>query len=360
LWTTVKLAINLALSLGVLALCLWLVWPDQKARIDLEATLRAVELSAFWPYLAGTLALLASTHFFRAWRWNNLLRPIGVSLPPARLLAISSVGFMAILALPARLGELVRPALLRQKGKVSASAVLGTVAVERIVDGLVVSFLVFGCFLALHLGHRVDEKGWMMPTAYLSLALFLAATTFLACALRWPTLATRTAVKLTLLPRIAPRLAVKLEEKLGSMISGFVVLKDRRNLVIFGLWSLAYWITNGLCLWTLARGMGLELSIVGAFATMGIVAVGISLPNSPGLVGQYHYLTVLGLSLYLGDGVAGTAGLAFAIVLHGIQVAWYIGVGALALLTRHVSFADVVGSRAPAPGDEAVALKEPA
>ena len=32
------------------------------------------------------------------------------------LLAISSVGFMAILALPARLGELVRPGLLRKRG----------------------------------------------------------------------------------------------------------------------------------------------------------------------------------------------------------------------------------------------------
>lgn len=352
-----KLAINLALSLAVLALCMWLVWPDAHARAELEATLRAIDLRSFWPYLAGMLALLAATHFFRAWRWNNLLRPMGVSLSPVKLLAISSVGFMAILALPARLGELVRPALLRQKGKVSASAVLGTVAVERIVDGLVVSFLVFGCCLAIHLGHPAAEKGWMMPMAYASLAIFLAAITFLACALRWPSLATRAAVKLTLLPRIAPRVATKLEEKLGSLISGLVVLRDKKNLAIFGAWSVLYWVANGFCMWVLARGMGLELSVVGAFATMGIVAVGISLPNSPGLVGQYHYLTVLGLSLYLGDEVARTAGLAFAIVVHGIQVAWYMAVGALALLTRHVSFADVVNSRA-SESEPPVALKE--
>ncbi len=340
-----KLAINLALSLAVLALCLWLVWPSAAQQAELEHTLRAIELRDFWPYLAGTIALLALTHFFRAWRWNNLLRPMGVSLPPGKLLAISSVGFMAILALPARLGELVRPALLRQKGKVSASAVLGTVAVERIVDGLVVSLLVFGCCLAIHLGHPAAEPRWMMPMAYASLGIFLAAMTFLGCALRWPKVATRTAVKLTLLPRFAPRVAVKLEQKIESLISGFLVLRDYTNLAIFCAWSVVYWITNGLCMWLLAQGMGLELSVVGAFATMGIVAVGISLPNSPGLVGQYHYLTVLGLSLYLGQGTAETAGLAFAIVLHGMQVVWYVAVGALALLTRHVSFADVMSSR---------------
>jgi glycosyltransferase 2 family protein len=343
----VKLAINLALSLGVLALCLWLVWPDAHSRAELAQTLRALEIGTFWPVLAGTLALFGATHFFRAWRWNNLLRPIGVSLPAGKLLAISSVGFMAILALPARLGELVRPALLRRKGRVSASAVLGTVAVERVVDGLVVSLLVFACSFAIHLGRPADEKAWMMPMAYVSLGVFVAALTFLAFALRWPRVTARVAVRMTLLDRIAPRLAAKIEGKLGDLIRGFVVLRDGRNLAIFGLWSVAYWVANGLSMWVLANGMGLELSVVGAFATMGIIAVGISLPNSPGLVGQFHYLTMLGLSLYVGDAVARSAGLAFALVLHGMQVLWYVTAGAVAMFTSHVSFADVLASRHP-------------
>jgi len=355
----VKLAINLALSLGVLALCLWLVWPNAHARAALEHTLRSLELATFWPTLAGTIGLLATTHFFRAWRWNNLLRPIDVSLPPGRLLAISSVGFMAILALPARLGEFVRPALLRQKGKVSASAVLGTVAVERIVDGLVVSLLVFGCCLALHLGNPVAEKYWMMPMAYASLGVFLAAMTFLGFALRWPQATVKLCMKISLLPRLAPGIAAKIEAKLLDLIRGFTVLKDGANLAWFGFWSILYWVANGLSVYVLARGMGLDLSVVGAFATMGIVAVGISLPNSPGLVAQFHILTTLGLSLYLGDAVANTTGLAYAIVLHGLQVAWYVGVGAVAMFSSHVSLADVLASRRAIP-EEMGLSKEPA
>jgi glycosyltransferase 2 family protein len=349
----VKLAINLSLSLTVLALCLWLVWPDAHAQAELEQTLRGLEFTSFWPTLAATIALFGATHFFRAWRWNNLLRPMGVSLSPGRLLAISSVGFMAILALPARLGEFVRPALLRKKGQVSASAVLGTVAVERIVDGLVVSLLVFGCCVAIKLGNPVDEKGWMMPMAYISLAVFVSAMTFLGFALKWPRLTTRFAVKMTLLDRFAPRLAAKIEDKLFDLIRGFLVLKDWTNLAMFGFWSILYWVANGLSVWVLANGMGLDLSLVGAFATMGIVAVGISLPNSPGLVGQFHYLTMLGLSLYLGSDVAKTTGLAFAIVLHGMQVIWYVAMGALSMFTRHVSFADVLASRKAIPEEMA-------
>lgn len=354
-----KLAINILLSLIMLAACVWLVWPSPSARHELEEALRGLSFATFWPYLAGFLGLLVVTHFCRAWRWNNLLEPIGARLPPARLLAVSSVGFMFILALPARLGEFVRPALIREKGKVSASAALGTVAVERIVDGLLVSLFVFGAFFAQRNSPYAQEQSWMMPTAYTALGLFTAAMVFLGFALRWPDQTVRFSMRLTLSRYYAPRLSRIVELKLRSMIDGFLVLKDRRNLVIFTLWSIAYWGANGLSFWVLARGFGLDLPIIGAFAAMGLVAVGISLPNAPALMGQYQYFTYLGLTLYVGETVAKGTGLAFAIVLWALQVIWYIGVGALALATPYVSLSEILKSRrAPETGDAAMPAGE--
>ena len=329
-----KLAVNIALSLVMLVVCVWAVWPSDPDA--LVAAFRRLEWATFWPYLAGYVGLLAATHFFRAWRWNNLLAPIGVRLPGMRLLAISSVGFMAILALPARLGEFVRPALIRQKGKVSASAALGTVAVERIVDGLVVSLLLAGALIA---------RGGPYAIAFTALGVFGGATIFLVCALIWPERSVKVAVGMTLARRIAPKLADKLEEKLHQMIRGFLVLKDARNLIAFLLWSVAYWTVNALSLLLLARGFGLDLPVIGAFSTMAVVAVGITLPNSPGLTGQYQWATRIGLELYLPAAVVESSGMAFAHALWLLQVIWYIGVGALALASRHVTFAEVVESR---------------
>lgn len=350
-----RLAINLILSLGMLALCLWLVWPDPRSREYLGDAIDGIRLAEFWPYLAGYLALLAVTHFCRAWRWNNLLAPLGVRLPGGQLLAISSVGFMAILALPARLGEFVRPALLRQKGHLSASAALGTVAVERIVDGLMVSLFVFFAFVALR---GPDAPGWMMPTAWAAIAGFAVLFVFLVFAMKQPRATVRFALRASLLTRLAPRIAGVLEQKLLELIRGFEVLKDGKNLAAFLAWSLAYWIANGFSLWVLALGFDLELSLIGAFATMGLIAVGISLPNSPGLVGQYQWLAMLGLSLYLGSDATekGTelygVALAFAIVLHMLQVVWYLAMGALGIASPHVSFADLRRARKmdPEPG----------
>jgi hypothetical protein len=43
--------------------------------------------------------------------------------------------------------------------------------------------------------------------------------------------------------------------------------------------------------------------------------------------------------------VAESDGLAYAIVLHGIQVVWYLAIGGLCLLSPYVSFSEVVASR---------------
>jgi uncharacterized protein (TIRG00374 family) len=342
-----RLAVNIFLSLGMLALCGWLVWPDAPERVQLAAAFGRLEGSTFAPYLLAFLGLQVIVHVCRSLRWNHLLAPLGVQVPAGPLLAISSVGFMAILALPARLGEFVRPGLLRRRG-ISASAALGTVAVERIVDGLMISLFVFGAFFAIR---GPNAPGWMMPTAYLALGIFAAALVFLVFAMWRPEATVRFSLRLSLLPRLAPRLAAVIEDKLLEMIRGFAVLKDRRNLAAFCAWSLVYWVANGLGVWVLARGFDLPLSMMGGLATMGLVAVGISLPNSPGLVGQFQWFTLLGLSLYLGPGVMcdpqTTCGplhaqaLAFAIANHLVQVIWYVAMGALALMSPWVSFADL-------------------
>ena len=347
-----KLAINLILSFGMLALCLWLVWPSDDDRQAIEVAFRALEWGEFAPYLAAYLGLMVVSHLCRSLRWNYLLAPLGITIPAGPLLAISSVGFMAILALPARLGEFVRPGLLRRRG-ISASAALGTVAVERIIDGLLISLLVFTAFFSLR---GPQAPGWMMPTAYGAIGLFAIALVFLLFAMWRPEGTVRFCLKMSLLPRLAPRIAGLIETKLLEMIRGFAVLRDGKNLAAFIAWSVIYWTANGLGVWLLALAFGLPLTMVGGFAVMGLVAVGISLPNSPGLVGQFQWLTLLGLSLYLPVMDKGNAlhapALAYAIAQHLMQVGWYVGMGALGIASPWVSFADLRSARKSADKDE--------
>jgi hypothetical protein len=126
----------------------------------------------------------------------------------------------------------------------------------------------------------------------------------------------------------------------------------------FLAWSLAYWGANGLGVWILAHAFGLQLGVIGAFATMGVVGVGIMLPNSPGLVGQFQWFTLLGLSLYLGPAAADKqdttlypVAFAFANLHYILQVTWYVLCGAIGLATPWVSFHDLRVSRKVARDD---------
>lgn len=313
-------------------------------RFQVLAELRGLTPAGVTLYLVS----LAVTHFLRAWRWEYLLRPIGARLSLRRLLAVSSVGFMAILALPMRLGEFVRPYYVAREGHVRMSAALGTVAVERIIDGLIISIVFFVSYCAAPQG---TFPAALRVAAWFSLAGFLGLTAFLALALWRTEAAIELALRLTLLRRLAPSRAERIADRIRALISGFRVLADAVNLTRFTVGTLAYWACNGLGMWLLAREMGLPISISAAFMTMSFTGVVLTLPNAPGLVGQFHAGIKMALSAYLPAAIVNSKGMAYAIVLHGIQTVWYVavGVGAFALLSarengRRQSLRDAVAA----------------
>jgi len=144
---------------------------------------------------------------------------------------------------------------------------------------------------------------------------------------------------------LAPRRADAIGDKIRTVISGFRVLGDRKNLVLFLGHTVAYWGCNGFGMWILARAMGLPISLGTAYATMAFTGVVLSLPNAPGLVGQFHAGVKLALLAYLPAAVVNTKGFAYSVVLHGLQTLWYVGTGVLALPlcnTDHASLRQVI------------------
>ena len=319
-----KLLLKIAASLVVGVVCVFYAVHGMDRHQVLQ-NIRALSLGGVAAYV-GTLAV---THFFRSWRWAFLLRPLGARVPLRRLIPISSVGFMAILALPIRLGEFVRPYYVTRETHVRMSAALGTVAVERIVDGLLISILFFASY-AISSADVFSRE--LRIGAWLSLIGFVSLTTFLAVAHVWTDRTIGLVLRVSMLRRFAPARAEVLGDKLRSLISGFRVMSDRRNFGLFLLQSVLYWGANGLGMWILAQQMDLPISPSAAFTTMAFTGVVLSLPNSPGLVGQFHAAIKMGLTAYLPLAVVNAKGMAYAIVLHGIQTVWYVGVGLASLL----------------------------
>jgi uncharacterized membrane protein YbhN (UPF0104 family) len=198
------------------------------------------------------------------------------------------------------------------------------------VDGLVIAILFFSTYL-IAIANNQTYSSVLVISAWISLLGFLLLTLFLAFSLRWPQKTIRIALSLSLLRRLAPQLANKIEDKLSALIQGFRAIRQARDMIPFLVQTLLYWAANGFGMWLLARSMNLQIPLYAAYAAMAFTGVLISLPNAPGLVGQFHAGILLALAAYVPESILVSIGGAYAVALHGIQFAWYVGLGFLAM-----------------------------
>ena len=88
-------------------------------------------------YVLPVLIIMFIMQALRSLRWGVILSPI-VKVDQLSLFSVTSVGFLAIIAIPARLGELARPYLITRKSHIRMTAAVGTILVERVFDCLTV------------------------------------------------------------------------------------------------------------------------------------------------------------------------------------------------------------------------------
>jgi uncharacterized protein (TIRG00374 family) len=264
-------------------------------------------------------------HLIRAARWRLLLAPIA-KVSTRRVFAASFVGFLAILLLPLRAGEVVRPVMIREQGRLSAWAAAGTLGAERIVDGLVLSSMLF---LALSLSPRLDPlperlgdlpiSVAIIPTAaYAALLLFSVAFLVMLAFHRWRQ-AARRAVDV-LIGSVSPRLAAWISGRVENVADGLRFLSLWRQSVPFVLSTVAYWMINVGCTWLLGWGVGFDgFSYGRACVVTGVLALGIMVPNAPGFFGAYQFSLYAGLAVfYLRDEVL-QRGAAFVLTMYVLQ-----------------------------------------
>lgn len=301
------------------AFFLWLAARE----LDFDAVMLFIELAdpgQMALATAGFVVLYIFCHFSRLWRWLYLVRPLREKLSARLVLRVGAVGFMAILIFPLRLGELVRPYLLSRKADVSMSGVLGTAVVERVVDGLIVTGMLFAT-LATYEGN-VDASATRTArvAGAISAAIFVPALVVCLLAMwrrDWTVGLVRRIGAILRVERITDRLAGLLD----AFIEGFRALGRADYLGRFLAFSVLYWALNVASMWFLATyGFGFELTPWQMTAVLSLLVVGIMIPAGPGMAGNFEYFVVQGLALFvlMTPENSGRVGV-FAALLHVLQ-----------------------------------------
>ncbi|MCA9667560.1 MAG: flippase-like domain-containing protein [Myxococcales bacterium] len=326
-----KFLIRTVISLGIGALMLWLAARE----ISFDGVWGALK-AANWLYVLPYLGLMAVQHIFRAWRWGFLLAPVQ-PVPFSRILPISSVGFFAILALPLRMGEFVRPYLIADPPKLRMSHGLGTMAVERVFDGLI---LALGAWVAVAIAEtRTTVPEWVEAAGFIALVVFLTALVVLVMTLWQRERAVLICRRLVGI--ISPKLAERAAGIARGVVEGFRVLPDWRRLLPFLFGTAAYWVGNAAAIWVLAKGFDLNMTFGAATAFIALVGIGIMIPAGPGFVGNYEFFAKGAMGLYIQKHVSESVAAAFIVTSHATNALWYIGAGLVAMLSPEITFKKV-------------------
>jgi uncharacterized protein (TIRG00374 family) len=125
---------RLGVGLVVTAAALWFAFRG----VDFAQLGRDVARANLWVLILPSVPAYLWTLYVRALRWQHLIGGVGEASTGA-LFRATSVGFMVNNVFPLRMGELVRAWQLARESKMSATAVFGTVVVERVIDAVVSS-----------------------------------------------------------------------------------------------------------------------------------------------------------------------------------------------------------------------------
>ncbi len=319
-----KALLGIAISVALLAFAL--------RGVDFREVLREIGLAQPLWFLAAVFAATA-VFLVRAWRWKPLLQPMLPDSPLYPRFAATTIGFMTNNILPVRLGEFARAFALSRMQPIPVAASFGSVAVERLFDGLtIVAFLVISIALPGFPGTATVDGVQVGGLLRIFIAPFAVAGVALLAMVVWPRQALRVFERTV--ARVLPRrLRRPIVDAVEAFLAGLAVLRTPALILRVSVWSVGLWLLNALSFWLAFRAFGIPVGFGGALFLQSLIAIMVAAPSAPGFFGPYEAAVKIGLvGLW---GVEANKALGFAIGFHigsfipvtviGLYYAWRLG-----------------------------------
>ncbi len=317
---------NKKVILGIL-ISVFLVYLSIRG-INLQDVFRDLQRIQF-SYVISFIILIMFMQWLRSYRWGVMLQPME-KIDQLSLFSVTSVGFLAIASIPARIGELARPYLISKRSSIKMSSALGTILVERVFD----SFTVLA--IAIIILFFTDLPPWMIKS---SIIFFLLALVMF-CFIIFLILRRDAALKLIngILSKLPGKFAHKIDELIHHFIDGFQIITNIKLFLYLFFLSALIWLVDVLAIYMLLESFDFGLPIMASFVLMIILIVGIAIPTAPGYIGNWHFACVLALSLF---GLAKAEALSFALVYHFLSMIIVVVLGVAFLPFNKFSIPDM-------------------
>lgn len=318
-------------------------------------TLRGVALGAVWQVLRSAdgvlfaLCTVAGTAIvpIRARKWRPILEPAAGALPYGALWRSTAIGVMMNNVFPLRAGEFARAfALTREAPKVAMTTALGSLAVDRIFDALVVFLLMFAAMLDPRFPDGATVAGRPMSDVAVS-GVALVGTALMVCYVVVLRPAWVTGVAGAVAGRVLPRQRDAIVGFVELAVGSLGVLRDTRRFASVFIWTVLHWLTHAFALHLGFLAVGVHVPLSAALFLQGVIAIGVAVPSSPGFFGVFEAAASVGLAVY---GVPKALAVSWALGYHLLSFVPITILGAVYFARMGLSVRDVTqAQRGPDP-----------
>lgn len=232
-----------------------------------------------WKWVALAVAAGVGVYFWQGLRWSLLLRPV----EPVgfwRSVRAIFIGLFANEVLPFHPGEVLRCYLLSIWTKLPLSVALSSALIERIFDGIWLSLCLYLTLhyvsLPDHFRYLTDRGAWILAVVVLGGTVLLGVAMFRR---------NRDNGK----PIVPPGLGWR--GHLSVLVTDLGLIGHSRYLYLALLQSLPYLLLQTIPVWAAFKGYGFDLGLTEAFALMVILRLGSIVPQAPGNLGLFQFLT---------------------------------------------------------------------
>jgi uncharacterized protein (TIRG00374 family) len=260
-------------------------------------------------------ALMAVAVAIRALRWQLLFLPESrpAFRPTLRALLIGQFGNCI---LPARAGEAARVVVICRETSVSWPQATGTAVVERIYDvvGLLLLLFVFVPFF--------PEIDWLRRAGVVAAVVGGLAVAGVIVLALFGTRAVRVLLRpVAWLPRVRPEQVESVAERLTHGLAG--LHRPGMAGAAFSL-TIVSWLIFAASFWLVSIGFDLGIGYAGGMLVLIATSLVLVVPSLPGAIGTFEAAALVALSAY---GIDDSEALAYAVVLHALNVIPYIVIG---------------------------------
>ncbi|MBW2275556.1 MAG: flippase-like domain-containing protein [Deltaproteobacteria bacterium] len=334
-------------GVGITALSLWYVGRG----IPLGDVLTAMKSANLPLLLVFSVPAYIASVWVRALRWRHFTNPIA-EIPRSALFRAQAIGFLVNNVVPLRIGEFVRAWALARETKNSATAILGTVVIERTLD--VASVLLLAAASLTWAGRSGDgSTGLLAQGALLLLPVGCFPVVGLVILRLWP--AQIIAIARWFARPLPARVGDTLERLLGSFSAGLGSLSGGSHLFWILFHTLVIWlllstipVIAGIVAFDLDLGPPVEM-LMTSWILLAAVGVAVAIPSAPGFFGTYQLAFNAVLERF---GVEPATALAIGLVVWFVFWITLVSLGLLVLRTQHTSLGELTHQSGKDPAAE--------